>query len=108
MNFLGMGMTELAVIFLVAFLALGPAKSIEMARATGKVLGDLRRTFNEVMAATTLDSDDLNVSDSNPSDSNPSGPNASRSATAGSGSQPKDSPGDSSEDSPVDFHGADR
>jgi Sec-independent protein translocase protein TatA len=42
LNFLGMGMPELAAIFLVAFLALGPSKSIEMARTTGKVLGDLQ------------------------------------------------------------------
>ena len=98
MNFLGMGMTELAVIFLVAFLALGPAKSIEMARTTGKVLGDLRRTFNEVIAATTLDAEDLNVSDRS----------ASRSVPTRSGSQPKDSPGDSSGDSPGDSNGIGR
>ena len=59
MNFLGMGMFELAVIFLVAFLVLGPSKSIEMARTAGKVLGDLRRTFSEVIAATTLDPEHL-------------------------------------------------
>ena len=94
MNFLGMGMTELAVIFLVAFLALGPAKSIEMARTTGKVLGDLRRTFNEVIAATTLDAEDLNVSDLNDS----------RSARTRSSSEPKDS----SDDSPGDSNAAGR
>ena len=55
MNFLGMGMPEIVVILVIAFLALGPSKSIEMARATGKVLGDLRRTFNEITAAVTLD-----------------------------------------------------
>ena len=90
MNFLGMGITELAVIFLVAFLALGPVKSIEMARTTGKLLRDLRRTFNEVMAATTLDADDLNVSDSN----------ASGSAPTRSGSKPNGSADDSPGDSP--------
>ena len=55
MNFLGMGMPEIVVILVIAFLALGPSNSIEMARATGKVLGDLRRTFNEITAAVTLD-----------------------------------------------------
>ncbi len=98
MNFLGMGMTELAVIFLVAFLALGPAKSIEMARATGKVLGDLRRTFNDVIAATTLDAEDMNPSD----------PNTTRSAPTSSSSKPKDSSDESSGDSPVDFNGVGR
>jgi len=53
-NFLGMGMPEIVVIFVIAFLALGPSKSIEMARTMGKVLRDLRRTFNEITAAVTL------------------------------------------------------
>ncbi len=57
MNAFGMGLPEMAVILLVAFLALGPAKSIEMARTAGKMLRDLRRTFNEVTAAINLDDD---------------------------------------------------
>ena len=61
LNFLGMGMPELVVIFLVAFLVLGPSKSIDMARTTGKVLGDLRRSFNDVIAATARDPEDLHV-----------------------------------------------
>ena len=88
MNCLGMGMPELAVIFLVAFLALGPSKSIEMARATGKVLGDLRRTFNEVITATTLDAEEPNPSD----------PKTTGSAPTRSGYKPKDSSGDSPDD----------
>ncbi len=91
MNFLGMGLFELAVIFLVAFLALGPVKSVEMARTAGKVLGDLRRTFNDVIAATTLDAEDLNVSGRAPTRN---------------GSKPKDSPRDTSNDSPDDANGA--
>ena len=81
LNFLGMGLPEMAAIFLVAFLALGPSRSIDMARTTGKALGDLRRTFNEVISATTLDAEE---------------PTASGSGSARS--DPK--PGDSSEDSP--------
>ena len=120
MNFLGMGMPELVVIFLVAFLVLGPSKSIDMARTTGKVLGDLRRTFNDVIAATALDPEDLNVADPKATGPKTTGPNDSRSAPAKSGSQPKDFPedssedppdgtaGDSSADPPVDFHGAGR
>ncbi len=98
MNFLGMGMFELAAIFLVAFLVLGPIKSVEMARAAGKVLGDLRRTFNEVVAATALDAEDLNVS----------GPKSTGSVPTGSGSKPEDSPSDSANDPPADSNGADR
>ena len=55
MNFMGMGMPEILVIMVIAFLALGPSKSIDMARTAGKVLRDLRRTFNEITAAVTLE-----------------------------------------------------
>ena len=51
MNIMGMGMMELAVVLLVAFLVLGPGRSIDMAKRTGKVLGDLRRSFSEVTDA---------------------------------------------------------
>ena len=51
MNFMGIGMMELAVILLVAFLVLGPGKSIDLAKRTGRVLGDLRRAFGEVTDA---------------------------------------------------------
>ena len=52
-----MGMTEMAIIFLVAFLALGPNRSIDMARTLGKVLGEIKRTVNEVTTATNINSD---------------------------------------------------
>ncbi|MCH2314453.1 MAG: twin-arginine translocase TatA/TatE family subunit [SAR202 cluster bacterium] len=57
MNLFGMGMTEMAIIFLVAFLALGPNRSIDMARTLGKVLGEIKRTDNEVTTATNINSD---------------------------------------------------
>lgn len=55
MNIMGMGLMELLVILLVAFLVLGPGKSIDMARRTGKVLGDLRRTFSDVTDAISME-----------------------------------------------------
>lgn len=58
MNFFGMGAMEILVIFVIAFLALGPAKTIETARTAGKVLRDLRRTYSEVMSAVNLDDDE--------------------------------------------------
>ena len=58
MNLFGIGPLEIAVVFLVAFLALGPGKSIEMARTAGKLLRDLRRTFDEVTSAVNLEEDD--------------------------------------------------
>lgn len=51
MNIMGMGLMELAVVLLVAFLVLGPGRSIDMAKRTGKVLGELRRGFGEVTEA---------------------------------------------------------
>ncbi len=55
MNFMGMGMPEMGVVMLIAFLVLGPSRSIDMARTVGKVVRDLKRTFNEVAAAASLD-----------------------------------------------------
>lgn len=54
MNLFGVGFLELAVIFLVTFLVMGPARSIEMARTAGKLVGDLRRTLGEMTAAADL------------------------------------------------------
>lgn len=55
MNIMGMGLMELAVVLLVAFLVLGPGRSIDMARRSGKVLGELRRTFSEVTDAISME-----------------------------------------------------
>jgi Sec-independent protein translocase protein TatA len=55
MNFMGMGFVELLVIFLVAFLALGPAKSVEMARTVGKFVREVQRTFTEITATVRLE-----------------------------------------------------
>ncbi len=54
MNLFGVGMLELTVIFLIAFLVLGPAKAIEMARTAGKLIGDVKRNVNELTAAADL------------------------------------------------------
>ena len=51
-----MGVTEMAIIFLVTFLALGPNRSIDMARTLGKILGEIKRTVNEVISATNVNS----------------------------------------------------
>ena len=55
MNFMGMGIPELGVILLVAFLVLGPSRAIDMARSAGKIMGDLRRSFGEVTSAMTVE-----------------------------------------------------
>ena len=55
MNLMGMGIAEIAVVMVVAFLVLGPSRAITLARTAGKLLGDLRRTFNDVASAITLE-----------------------------------------------------
>ena len=52
---MGMGIPELGVIMLVAFLVLGPARAIDMARSAGKIIGDLRRSFSDVTSAMTVE-----------------------------------------------------
>ena len=55
MNLMGMGLPEVGVILLVAFLVLGPGRSIDMARSAGKILGDLRRSFNDITSAVSVE-----------------------------------------------------
>ena len=64
MNLMGMGIPEIGVILLVAFLVLGPGRSIDMARNAGKLLGDLRRSFNDVTRAVTIEADQLGTTQS--------------------------------------------
>ena len=63
MNLMGMGIPEVGVILLVAFLVLGPGRSIDMARNAGKLLGDLRRSFNEVTRAVTVEVDQVGTTE---------------------------------------------
>lgn len=51
MNIMGIGLAEAGVILLVAFLVLGPDRSVSMARAAGKVFGELRRSFTKMASA---------------------------------------------------------
>lgn len=53
----GVGPLEVAVIILVAFLVLGPAKSIDIARQAGKIMRDLRGNFSEIVDAINPDND---------------------------------------------------
>ncbi len=55
MNFMGMGLLELGVIFVVALLVLGPARSLDMAKTTGRLFRELRRSVAEMNSAIDLD-----------------------------------------------------
>ncbi len=71
MNFMGMGVPELGVIFLVAFLVLGPGRAIDTARNVGKVLGDLRRSFSDVTSAMSVETMDQTSNSSATQDQKP-------------------------------------
>ena len=55
MNFFGIGTLELLVILLVALVALGPGKTVEVARTIGRMAREARRTFTDIMEAASPD-----------------------------------------------------
>ena len=55
MDFLGIGLVELLVVLFVAFLVLGPARMIEVARSLGRFLQEVRRTTSDLPNLLTLD-----------------------------------------------------
>ncbi len=55
MNFLGVGMMEVAVILLVGFLVLGPSKSIDLARAGGRLVRNLQSSLADLTSVVDLD-----------------------------------------------------
>ena len=60
MNVFGIGGLEIVVILLVAFVALGPGKTIEVARTIGRVVREARSTFADIMDAASLSDTDVN------------------------------------------------
>ena len=79
MNLFGVGLPEIALIMVVGFLVLGPARTMEMARTTGRVWREVRRTIGEITEAAALDDrrpgDDRRPRDDRrPGPPNPTGP----------------------------------
>jgi Sec-independent protein translocase protein TatA len=72
-NFFGIGTLELLVILLVAFVALGPGKTVEVARTIGKMAREARRTLTEIMDAASLEERGERASD-NAEHSSPASP----------------------------------
>lgn len=58
MNVFGIGGLELLVILLVAFVALGPGKTVDAAKTIGRMAREARRTFTDIMDAASLSDDD--------------------------------------------------
>lgn len=55
MDFLGIGPVELLVVALIAFLFLGPARMVEIARSLGKVVREVRRITSDLPSLVSLD-----------------------------------------------------
>jgi len=51
LNFLGVGALEMFVILAVAFLVLGPGKTITMVKSAGKMIGEVRRAMGDLTTA---------------------------------------------------------
>ncbi len=98
MNLFGVGFLELALIFLIAFLVMGPAKAIEMARTAGKLIGDMRRTVNEMTAAADLSGQQQSTTSSpaspppKPPEPPPTGAVPTRGTGDGNEQQPRTNP----------------
>ncbi len=73
MNLFGVGLPEIALIMVVGFLVLGPARTMEMARTTGRVWREVRRTIGEITEAASLD-DRRPGDERRPGPPNPTGP----------------------------------
>ncbi len=78
MNVFGIGGLELLVILLVAFVALGPGKTVEVARTIGRMAREARRTFTDIMDAASLSDTDAGTrrdqTSSNPGAGSPTKP----------------------------------
>lgn len=55
MDFLGIGPMELLVVALVAFLFLGPARMVEIARSLGKLVSEVRRITSDLPSLLSID-----------------------------------------------------
>lgn len=58
MNFLGVGLVEVAFILLIAFLVLGPSRAIDLARAGGRLVRSLRSGLDDLTTAVDLEKGD--------------------------------------------------
>lgn len=76
MNVFGIGGLELLVILLVAFVALGPGKTVEVARTIGRMAREARRTFTDIMDAASLSDNDVSPRRDQPNSNTGSGSSA--------------------------------
>ena len=60
MDLFGIGPLELILILVVAIIVLGPAKTMNMAKGAGKMMGEVRRAFGDLSKAMEEEERDLN------------------------------------------------
>jgi TatA/E family protein of Tat protein translocase len=75
----GIGMQELAVIFLVALLVFGPKRLPELARTLGKGLAEFRRASSELRQSFSLDGESPSMRPATPRQSADDDPRQQRS-----------------------------
>ena len=74
MNFFGVGTLELLVILLVAFVALGPSKTVDVARTIGRMTREARRAFTDIMDAASPEERPSRRTDTEPTPPQPAPP----------------------------------
>ena len=94
----GIGTGELLLILLIALLVLGPERMPKVARDVGKVMGELRRTSDELreefLNADRAINKALDVADDHPAASAPAAPGGASGSADGTSADPNESPFD--------------
>ena len=60
MNFFGIGMLEVLIILIVALIILGPARTVQMAKNAGRMMGEVRRAFTDLSRAVEEEEREIN------------------------------------------------
>ena len=89
MNIFGIGALELAVILLVAFIALGPGKTMEVARTIGRMVREARRALTDIMDAASVDDTDTDGGKGGPGGPSGGGANYAAGGTAATAAAPE-------------------
>jgi len=63
LNIFGIGLLELVVIMAIALIVLGPAKTMNMAKDAGKMLGEMRRSLGDLSKAINEETADIGTGD---------------------------------------------
>ena len=59
MDIFGIGILELLVVLVIALVVLGPAKTIDMAKNVGSMLGQVRRSMGDLSKAVEIEEDEI-------------------------------------------------